>query len=145
MLAAGVKELAISGKALASGLEEISSGMTELSEGIKKLDKSIKREVNFDGDECETSYRVILENNLYSLLFVEIRTGKSHQIRAGFSALGYPLVGDELYGGSTEKIKRPALHCATLQLYQPFTNEMIKRDISNVLMILAIGMEEKHS
>ena len=101
-----------------------------LKYGIKKIDKSIKKEVDFNSDECETSYRVILENNKYSLLFVEIKTGKSHQIRAGFSALGYPLVGDKLYGGNTDKIKRPALHCATLQLYQPFTDEMIKRYIS---------------
>lgn len=97
---------------------------------INKIDGSIKKEADFNGDKCETSYRVIIETKEYSLLFVEIKTGKSHQIRAGFSALGYPLVGDELYGGNTERIKRPALHCASMQLYQPFTNEFIKRDIS---------------
>ena len=97
--------------------------------GINKVEGSIKKEVDFDRDECITNYRVIVETDKYSLLFVEILTGKSHQIRAGFSALGYPLVGDELYGGTMDRLKRPALHCASLQLYQPFTNELIKRDI----------------
>ena len=101
-----------------------------LKYGIKKVEGSIKKEVDFNDDACETKYRVILETDIYSLLFVEIKTGKSHQIRAGFSALGYPLVGDNLYGGNLNRIKRPALHCASIQLFQPFTNELIKKDIA---------------
>ena len=58
-------------------------------------------------------------------MHVQIRTGRTHQIRAGFAGTGHPLLGDELYGGSTEMIHRPALHCFKVQLKQPFTGNDI--------------------
>ena len=60
-----------------------------------------------------------------SVLAVSIITGRTHQIRAGMSYAGHPLCGDRLYGGSTEKISRPALHCSKLVFQKPFGSEMI--------------------
>ena len=40
-------------------------------------------------------------------------TGRTHQIRVHFASIGHPLAGDDLYGGSRERIGRQALHCAS--------------------------------
>jgi 23S rRNA pseudouridine1911/1915/1917 synthase len=42
---------------------------------------------------------------------------------------GHPLCGDRLYGGSQQKIARPALHCSHLSLKQPFTGKKIEIDL----------------
>ena len=45
-----------------------------------------------------TSYKVLKSNDILSLLEVQIETGKTHQIRAHLSHIGYPILGDEKYG-----------------------------------------------
>ncbi|MGB7621332.1 MAG: RluA family pseudouridine synthase [Terriglobia bacterium] len=59
-----------------------------------------------EGREALTRYRVIREFEKYSLLDVEIKTGRTHQIRAHLSAIGHPVVGDRTYG-APEKIWWP--------------------------------------
>ena len=55
-----------------------------------------------------------------SLLSVTLETGRTHQIRVHLSSIGYPLVGDWLYGERTSA--RPMLHAAELALTHPATN-----------------------
>ena len=83
------------------------------------------RRISADGQECVTEYTVLQEYEDISVLAVSIITGRTHQIRAGMSYAGHPLCGDRLYGGSTEKIGRPALHCSKLVFQKPFGSEMI--------------------
>ncbi len=52
-----------------------------------------------DGKEVHTRYRPLASADRYSLLEVELLTGRTHQIRASFSHIGHPLVGDQKYGG----------------------------------------------
>ena len=66
---------------------------------------------------------MILEKDGLTVAEVSIRTGRTHQIRAGMAAAGHPLAGDGLYGGNREKISRPALHCSYLSFLQPFSKE----------------------
>ena len=80
--------------------------------------------ISENGRLCITDYKVLKEMKDTSFVEVSIRTGRNHQIRAGFSGLGHPLVGDRLYGGTT-RIARPALHCGKLTLKQPFTHRTI--------------------
>ena len=55
-----------------------------------------------------------------------LHTGRTHQIRVHVSQLGYPLAGDDLYGGHLDYIQRQALHAARVSFHHPMTNEWIE-------------------
>ncbi|MDE5995844.1 MAG: RluA family pseudouridine synthase [Eubacterium sp.] len=91
---------------------------------IKRLDESIiKRCVAEDGERAVTHYEAVKTENGTTLLKINLETGRTHQIRVHFSHLGYPLVGDSLYGGEDERINRQALHCRDIYFLHPVTNE----------------------
>jgi len=92
---------------------------------LKKVNGQKRRVISDDGQLCITNYEVVKEFDDYSLVKVDIVTGRTHQIRAGFSYLGHPLLGDSLYGGKSNKMMRVALHCAHVSFKQPFTHKMI--------------------
>lgn len=109
--------------------EALVHGKLERSEGTiekpirRKLDSIIEREVSPFGQKAITHYKVIRQYESFSHVAVRLETGRTHQIRVHFSAIGHPLLGDDLYGGSTKYINRQALHCANIQFIHPFTNE----------------------
>ena len=109
--------------AVAEGIFEQKKGT--LKYALKKEEGQKDRKISADGQECITNYEVIQEYGDVSLLKVTIVTGRTHQIRAGMAYAGHPLCGDRLYGGKTEHITRPALHCASLKCVQPFTKKAI--------------------
>jgi len=78
----------------------------EIKEALVKDERRNKTRVGRAGDDdardSHTIYKVLMRNNNYSLLEVELVTGRPHQIRAHFSSIGYPLYGDVKYGGSRE-------------------------------------------
>ncbi len=83
-----------------------------------------KQAVVEDGLTAETTYKVIKNfNNKFSLLEVKIKTGRTHQIRVHLSAIGYPIVGDKLYGVPIDQIQRQALHSKMLGVKIPSTDE----------------------
>lgn len=86
----------------------------------------IKRQVREDGMDAVTNYEVIKNFSDMALIKVTLVTGRTHQIRAHFSHINHPLVGDDLYGGSREKISRQALHSCEISLIHPVTNESLK-------------------
>lgn len=92
----------------------------------RKHGSIIERTVTEDGKEALTLYDVEKKVGPYSLVNIELKTGRTHQIRVHFSHIGHPLVGDDLYGGETCTIKRQALHCSQLTFVHPFTNEQIE-------------------
>lgn len=79
--------------------------------------------VEVDGKRALTEFRLInryIKNNKkYSLLEINLKTGRTHQIRVHMSYLRWPLVGDKLYGGETDILKRPFLHAHTLEISDP--------------------------
>ena len=89
---------------------------------IGKMPNERRREAaRGNGHQPKPHYRVTHEfhagNQSVSGLAVEIETGRTHQIRAHLASIGYPVLGDELYGGDLSLIRRPALHCATSRRY----------------------------
>ncbi|MDE6732130.1 MAG: RluA family pseudouridine synthase [Oscillospiraceae bacterium] len=104
---------------------EIASG-GEIDLPIGRADGSIiKREVRPDGQRAVTRYKPILCKNGKTLLEITLKTGRTHQIRVHFAHLGFPLCGDEMYGGDRSEIARQALHCGKMRLALP-TEETIE-------------------
>ena len=86
------------------------------------------------GRSAQTSYRVLEKLPGFSLLEVEIKTGRTHQIRVHLSALGHPVVGDNVYGEAKYKqfVKkfgdpgRYFLHSAELRFDHPITGAPLR-------------------
>ena len=72
---------------------------------------------NMTDENCETHF-----THVQCLL----HTGRTHQIRVHVSQLGYPLAGDDLYGGHLDYIQRQALHAARVSFHHPMTNEWLE-------------------
>lgn len=84
---------------------------------IDRLEGSIiKRTVSKSGQSAVTNYETVSHSSddRYTLLKITLETGRTHQIRVHFSALGYPLAGDDMYGGDLTDINRQALHCGEI-------------------------------
>lgn len=75
------------------------------------------------GKLARTGYKVLKESKQYSLLEIDLITGRKNQIRVHFSELGCPVVGDKRYGEKEKGIKRLALHAASLTIAHPATKE----------------------
>lgn len=88
----------------------------------KESFESARRIVASDGKPSKTEYWVQERLKNATVIKVRLHTGRTHQIRAHFAHLGFPLIGDELYGGNTTLIQRQLLHAAHLELINPFTN-----------------------
>lgn len=85
----------------------------------------ILHEVNSAGKTAVTHYRTIRTYADYSLIELQLETGRTHQIRVHMSYLHHPLLGDDLYGGTRNLIMRHALHAYKLQFIHPFTQKEI--------------------
>jgi len=108
-------------RAIAQGIVEPDSGTIDAPIAIERV-HSIKRVVRADGSKAVTHYRVIERYTDYSLLGIVLETGRTHQIRVHLAHLGHPLLGDDLYGGSQEKIERQALHASNIRMLHPITH-----------------------
>ena len=77
-----------------------------------------------EGKEAITNYKVIKENENYSMVSVNIETGRKNQIRVAFQTLKHPIVGDKKYGDKDNE-NRLYLHANRLRMYYP----ELKKDI----------------
>lgn len=73
------------------------------------------------GKLAKTGYKVLQESANYSLLEVDLLTGRKNQIRVHFAEKGHPVAGDKKYGGKDKTVKRLTLHAASLTILHPFT------------------------
>ena len=88
---------------------------------VKKLRKGVK--------EAVLHYQVLKEKDGLALVDVELETGRFHQIRAQFSAHGFPLFGDGKYG--SRKKGNVALHCYTPSFPDPKSGEELHFEIKD--------------
>ena len=110
--------------------------------------------VERNGKTAITSYRILgtgaVNNIPLSLLAVKIATGRTHQIRVHMNHLGFPVLGDQVYGGSRsniEGVERQLLHAWKIELPHPESRKMcsfkaeIPKDFRKVLAFSAIECE----
>lgn len=105
----------------------------------RKKNSIIEREVSENGETAVTHYEVIKANHNLSLVKFTLETGRTHQIRVHSSYIGHPIIGDTLYGTSSNLISRQALHAYKISFIHPITKEQIcitadlPSDISNII------------
>lgn len=120
---------------------DIASGGTIDAPIKRECESVIKRCVASDGQEAVTHYRVLKRLGDYTLLELELDTGRTHQIRVHMAYIGHPIVGDWLYGIEDKSlIDRYALHSVRAEFYHPVTGEKmvfekdIPQDMSKILI-----------
>ena len=105
------------------------SGSGTIDLPIRRVRESIiERGVFDDGERAVTHWEAVDSKEGRTLIKINLETGRTHQIRVHFSHLGYPLLGDTLYGGDTSLINRQALHCKTVYFKHPVTSKSIVID-----------------
>jgi 23S rRNA pseudouridine1911/1915/1917 synthase len=80
--------------------------------------------------EARTHFRVLERFSHYTLLLLQLETGRTHQIRVHLKAIGHPVVGDSVYGSGRKHAsmlaQRQFLHAYQLQFTHPVTGEAIE-------------------
>ncbi len=75
------------------------------------------------GKLAKTGYKILKESKKYSLLEVDLLTGRKNQIRVHFAEMGCPVAGDKRYGKKEKGVKRLALHALSITISHPQTKE----------------------
>lgn len=110
---------------------QLLNGILEEKEGIidkkiaRKENSIIERCVSDNGQEAITHYKVTQELKDYSILDIRLETGRTHQIRVHMQYIGHPVLGDYLYGSSSNLIKGHALHCYKLEFIHPISKQKV--------------------
>ena len=78
-----------------------------------------------NGKLAITSYKVFKKNKRYSMLNIEIKTGRKNQIRVHMSEMGNPIVGDKKYNSKENPIHRMCLHANMLKILNPINDEIM--------------------
>ena len=78
------------------------------------------------GREARTQYHVVKYMDNYTLLEVMPETGRTHQIRVHFSAIGFPVAGDATYGVKSAHLSRQFLHASRLGFHLPSSGQYVE-------------------
>ena len=110
--------------ALVRGLVKENEATINMPIGRSEKDRK-KMAVTKKGKEAITHFKVLERYDKYTLLQVNIETGRTHQIRVHLSQIGYPIVGDEVYsnGKNEWNVKGQCLHAKSLEFTHPVTGE----------------------
>ena len=107
----------------------------------RKENSIIERCINSNGSYAVTEYSVIKELDGMSLIYLGLKTGRTHQIRVHMSYIGHPIIGDTLYGVSSSIITRQALHACKISFIHPISKKYITfesdlpKDIESLLQM----------
>jgi 23S rRNA pseudouridine1911/1915/1917 synthase len=122
-----------------------------------------KMAVRSDGRPSVTHYRLMKRFRAHTLLHVQLESGRTHQIRVHLAHIGYPVVGDPVYGGrrrfpaaaspaliaELEVFTRQALHAARLKLAHPITGKEVEweaplpTDMAHLIAVLEADADDE--
>jgi 23S rRNA pseudouridine1911/1915/1917 synthase len=122
-----------------------------------------KMAVRSDGRPSVTHYRLMKRFRAHTLLHVQLESGRTHQIRVHLAHIGYPVVGDPVYGGrrrfpaaaspaliaELEAFTRQALHAARLKLAHPITGKEVEweaplpADMAHLVAVLEADTDDE--
>ena len=122
-----------------------------------------KMAVRSDGRPSVTHYRLMKRFRAHTLLHVQLESGRTHQIRVHLAHIGYPVVGDPVYGGrrrfpaaaspaliaELEAFTRQALHAARLKLAHPTTGKEVEweaplpADMAHLIAVLEADADDE--
>ncbi len=91
----------------------------------RKPGSIIERHCSPSGKAARTDIECLKRSKTCSHVRLLLHTGRTHQIRVHMAQLGYPLLGDDLYGGPTDRLTEQALHASGLQFVHPMTEKEI--------------------
>ncbi len=80
------------------------------------------------GKKAITNYELIKHNGKYSLIELNLETGRKNQIRVQMASIGYPIAGDKRYGAKSNPLGRLCLHARTISFMHPITREIMRFD-----------------
>lgn len=99
----------------------------------RKENSIIEREINSSGDIAITHFELqktfVINSQNYSLVKFILETGRTHQIRLHSKYIGFPILGDTLYGSPSKLINRHALHAFKVCFIHPISKELITLEI----------------
>lgn len=109
--------------ALVYGKIDVLKGVIDMPIGRHRTNR-LKMAVDPEGKRAVTHFKVLEQFDKYTLIECELETGRTHQIRVHMAHIGYPIVGDPIYGpkdviGDTGQF----LHAHTLTFVHPIKNE----------------------
>ena len=106
-------------------------GHTKDKDILKNYLKETKTHLTYivndnEGKLAITEYEKVLENNKYTMLSINIKTGRKNQIRVQLANIGNPIIGDKKYGVK-DSMKKMALTANTIEFIHPKTRKIISR------------------
>ena len=117
----------------------VEKGYLALVEGVLSQDSGVidapigrdprrrtRMAVTAGGRESRTGYRLLEQAGRYSLLELQLHTGRTHQARVHLAWLGHPLLGDAVYGKRSPLLPRHFLHAHSLAFAHPATSEPLE-------------------
>ena len=113
--------------ALVKGVIPENEAIIEMPIGRHPTDRK-KMAVVKDGREAYTKFKVLERFEKFTLVEVELKTGRTHQIRVHMSHIGYPIVGDDTYsnGKNPFGVTSQMLHSKVLGITHPASNEYME-------------------
>lgn len=124
----------------------IVSGVVQPKQGVIKAPIArathsiIERVVSEDGKFAHTEYEYIDDDSQNSILKLQLFTGRTHQIRVHLAHIGYPIIGDSLYGLENNQFKHQLLQCYQVRFEHPITMEKLHIDDEIHYNLSDVGM-----
>lgn len=111
--------------ALVKGQVELDNGIIEAPVARHAVNRKKMSVEYVKGKKAQTAYHVVQRFKNFTMLELDLKTGRTHQIRVHMKHLGHPILGDRTYG-QTDGVARQALHAEMLAFTHPDTGKPVE-------------------